>query len=87
MDENEVSARYAKVALKNAGLLSELTRWLDETKYVEAYSKRFPDRLAETRRLVKEAHQLLIGSIAAFSGGKEVNLPGGSQSFRYGGSS
>lgn len=84
MNETEVSARYAKVALKNAGLLSELTRWLDETKYVEAYSKRFPDRLAETRRLVKEAHNLLVGSIAAFSGGKEVDLPGERQSFRYG---
>lgn len=84
MNEAEVSARYAKVALKNAGLLSELNRWLDETKYVAAYSKQFPDRLAETRRLVKEAHNLLVGSVAAFSGGKEVSLSGEGQGFRYG---
>jgi hypothetical protein len=86
MNECDVCTRYADMTLKNAGLLSELTRWLNETKYVRAYSKQFPDRISETHRLVKEAHRLLIGSIAAFSGGKEVSLPGEPRSFRYGNS-
>ncbi len=84
MNEHEVCLRYAKMTLKSAGLLSEITCWLSETKYLREYSKQFPDRIAETHRLVKEAHQLLIRSIAAFSGGKEIDLSGGRKGFRYG---
>ena len=74
MDEHRVCAGYAKLALKSAGELSELTRWLDEIKYVQEYSKRFPGRVEEASRRVKEAHKLLVRSISAFSGGQEIDF-------------